>query len=232
MINARYAADRGHVRLDWLNSFHTFSFGEYQDPRHMGISNLRVINDDVIAPGRGFGMHGHDNMEIVTYVLEGALQHRDSMGNGSIIRPGDVQRMSAGTGVRHSEVNASEREPVHLLQIWLLPNARDVAPGYAQQHFSAEERRGRLALLLSPDGRDGSISAHQDALIYAALLERDQAVEHRIAAGRQAYVHVALGGVEVNGQTLQGGDGVHLSAEARVRVAGLGPAEVLVFDLP
>lgn len=232
MINARYAADRGHVRLDWLNSFHTFSFGEYQDPRHMGISNLRVINDDVIAPGRGFGMHGHDNMEIVTYVLEGALQHRDSMGNGSIIRPGDVQRMSAGTGVRHSEVNASEREPVHLLQIWLLPNARDVEPGYAQQHFSAEERRGRLALLLSPDGRDGSISAHQDALIYAALLERDQAVEHRIAAGRQAYVHVALGGVEVNGQTLQGGDGVHLSAEARVRVAGLGPAEVLVFDLP
>jgi hypothetical protein len=232
MVNIRRAADRGHARLDWLNSFHTFSFGEYHDPQHMGISNLRVINDDFIAPCRGFGMHGHDNMEIVTYVLEGALQHRDSMGNGSIIRPGDVQRMSAGTGVRHSEVNASEREPVHLLQIWLLPNARDVAPGYAQQHFSAEERRGRLALLLSPDGRDGSISAHEDALIYAALLERDQAVEHRIAAGRQAYVHVALGGVEVNGQTLQGGDGVHLSAEARVRVAGLGPAEVLVFDLP
>ncbi len=232
MVNIRRAADRGHARLDWLNSFHTFSFGEYHDPQHMGISNLRVINDDVIAPGRGFGMHGHDNMEIVTCVLDGALQHRDSMGNGSIIRAGDVQRMSAGTGVRHSEINASDSEPVHLLQIWLLPNTRDVEPGYAQQHFSADERRGRLALLVSPDGRDGSIRAHQDALLYASVLERDQFVQHSPARDRQSYVHVARGSARVNDQALGAGDGAHLGAGEQIRIVGVEAADVLLFDLP
>ena len=222
------------MRLDWLDTFHTFSFGEYVDPRHMGISNLRVINDDRIAPGGGFATHGHQDMEIVTYVLEGALRHRDSMGNGSVIRPGDCQHMSAGTGVRHSESNDSAEAPVHLLQIWLLPNRLGVAPGYHQQHFPVAARRGRLALLVSPDGRGGSIPAHQDALLYAALLSDGETLTHPLPTGRQAYVHLARGRATVNDQALTGGDGVHLAAEAQVRISGSGAdaAEILLFDLP
>lgn len=234
MITLRPANERGHVRFDWLDTFHTFSFGEYFDPAHMGISNLRVINDDRIAPGGGFPTHGHQDMEIVTYVLEGALAHKDSMGNGSVIVPGDVQYMSAGTGVRHSEFNASDEQPVHLLQIWLLPNRLKVTPGYQQEHFPSEQRRGRLALLVSPDGRDGSIAAHQDALLFATLLSDGDAVTHTIAAGRQAYVHLARGRALVNGQVLAGGDGAHLAAETQVRISGAeaDAAEVLLFDLP
>jgi quercetin 2,3-dioxygenase len=234
MMTFRLADERGHVRRDWLDTFHTFSFGDYFDPRHSGISNLRVINDDRIAPGGGFATHGHQDMEIVTWVLAGALQHRDSLGNGSVIRPGDVQHMSAGTGVRHSESNASTAEPVHLLQIWLLPNRLGVAPGYHQQHVPAAARRGRLALLVSPDGRDGSIPAHQDALLYAGLLADGETLTHPLATGRQAYVHLARGHVTVNDQALAGGDGLHITGENQLRIGGTGAdaAEVLLFDLP
>ena len=232
MINSRPAGERGHARLDWLNSYHTFSFGEYHDPAHMGVSNLRVINDDRVAPGGGFATHGHRDMEIVSYVLSGQLEHKDSMGNGSVIRPGDVQRMSAGTGVRHSEHNPSDTEPVHFLQIWLQPNAVGVEPGYAQQHVSEEERRGKLCLLVSPDGRNGSISAHQDALLFSTLLEAGESVEYDLAGDRRAWVHVARGSVIVNGVALGDGDGAHIENESLVRIEGRGNAEVLFFDLP
>jgi len=232
MMTVRHAADRGHVRLDWLDTYHTFSFGEYYDPQHMGFSNLRVINDDTVAPGGGFATHGHRDMEIVTYVLSGALEHKDSLGTGSVIRPGDVQHMSAGTGVLHSEFNPSRDEPVHLLQIWLQPNRRGVAPGYGQKHFPREERRGRLRLLVSPDGQDGSIRTHQDGRLYATLLDARQAVEHPVAPGRRAYVHVAGGSVAVNGLSLHAGDGARLEDEGSVRIDSEGSAEVLLFDLP
>ena len=231
-MTVRHAADRGHVRLDWLDTYHTFSFGEYYDPQHMGFSNLRVINDDTVAPGGGFATHGHRDMEIVTYVLSGALEHKDSLGTGSVIRPGDVQHMSAGTGVLHSEFNPSRDEPVHLLQIWLQPNRRGVAPGYGQKHFPREERRGRLRLLVSPDGQDGSIRTHQDGRLYATLLDARQAVEHPVAPGRRAYVHVAGGSVAVNGLSLHAGDGARLEDEGSVRIDSEGSAEVLLFDLP
>jgi redox-sensitive bicupin YhaK (pirin superfamily) len=172
MMKIRHSKERGYTQLGWLNSHHTFSFGEYYDPKHMGVSNLRVINDDTVAPGGGFGTHGHRDMEIISYVLDGALEHRDSLGNGSVIRPGNVQRMSAGTGVRHSEFNHSQEEPVHFLQIWLQPNEMGVAPSYAERHFTAEARRGRLVLLVSPDGKDGSLSAHQDGLMYAVAFRK------------------------------------------------------------
>lgn len=232
MTRLRPANERGHARQGWLDSYHTFSFGHYYDPEHLGFSNLRVINDDTVAPGAGFGTHGHQDMEIISYVLDGALEHKDSIGNGSVIRPGDVQRMSAGTGVQHSEYNHSKTEPVHFLQIWLEPNRFGVEPGYAEKHFSPEERRGRVALLVSPDGRDGSLSAHQDGLLYGTLLEAGEAVEHSIAAGRRAYVHVARGRVAVNGQPMDSGDGVALDDVGQVRLEGLGHAEVLLFDLP
>jgi redox-sensitive bicupin YhaK (pirin superfamily) len=232
MMTLRDAGDRGHVQLGWLDSHHSFSFGDYYDPQHMGISNLRVINDDIIAPGGGFPTHGHSDMEIVTYVLDGALQHKDSMGNGSVIRAGDVQRMSAGKGVRHSEYNASRTEPVRLLQIWLLPNRMGVEPGYDQRHFSREERRGRLALLVSPDGRDGSIAAHQDALLYGALLGPGESVEHRVPDGRQTYVHVARGRALVSGERLADGDAVRIRDEPAIRIEGSEATELLVFDLP
>jgi redox-sensitive bicupin YhaK (pirin superfamily) len=231
MQTLRPANDRGHARLSWLESFHTFSFADYFDPRHMGIGNLRVINEDVIAPGGGFPTHGHKDMEIVTYLLDGALQHEDSMGNGSVIRPGDVQYMAAGSGVRHSELNASDSEPAHLLQIWLMPDRTGVTPRYDQKHFSAEERRGRLVLVVSPDGRDGSIATHQDGLIYASLLAEGQSVSHPLATGRQAYVHLARGEVRVNGETLTGGDAVHVQGEREVNVEGAADAELLLFDL-
>ena len=232
MLTVRRAEERGHADHGWLKSFHTFSFANYHDPRHMGFSNLRVINDDIIAPSQGFGTHGHTDMEIVTYVLDGALEHKDSMGNGSVMRPGDVQRMSAGTGVRHSEYNHSSEEPVHLLQIWLQPNERGVKPGYDQRFFSAEDRRGRLALLVSQDGRDGSISSHQDALLYGTLLDADSRLEHRLDPGRRAYVHVAKGSVKVNGETLANGDAVAIDGASLVLLEGVASAEVLLFDLP
>jgi hypothetical protein len=232
MITLRGAHERGHVRFDWLDTYHTFSFGEYYDPRHMGYSNLRVINDDTVAPGGGFATHGHRDMEIVTYVLSGALEHKDSMGNGSLIRPGDVQHMSAGSGVLHSEFNPSRDEPVHLLQIWLQPNRTGVTPGYSQKHFPPQERRGQLRLLVSPDGRAGSIGTHQDGLLYAGLLEAGESVEHRLAPVRRAYVQVARGAVALNGQALAGGDGARVEDESAVRIDAMGPAEVLVFDLP
>jgi redox-sensitive bicupin YhaK (pirin superfamily) len=232
MTRIRRADERGHATLPWLDSYHTFSFGQYYDPLHMGLSNLRVINDDRIAPAGGFPTHGHENMEIVTYVLDGALEHKDSMGNGSVIRPGDVQYMSAGTGVRHSEFNHSRSEPVHLLQIWLRPNRFGVQPGYAQQHFPAEARRNRLALLVSPDGRDGSIRTHQDALMFAALLDDGAAVEYRLAADRQGYLHLARGAARLGDVPLAAGDGVHLGPDDSLRIEGVDGAELLLFDLP
>lgn len=232
MITIRPAGERGRSRYDWLDSHHSFSFGDYHDPRHMGVSNLRVINDDSVAPGAGFATHGHRDMEIVSYVLSGALEHRDSLGNGSVIRPGDVQLMSAGTGVRHSEYNHSEAEPVHFLQIWLQPNRRGVEPGYAQRPFPQEERRGRLRLLVSPDGRDGSLAAHQDALLYGALLAPGDSVEAAPGAGRDGYLHVARGAVSLNGTPLRAGDGARIEGETRLRLDGLEEAEVLLFELP
>ncbi len=232
MIAMRPASERGHARLDWLSSYHTFSFGGYYDDEHMGVSNLRVINDDTVEPGGGFATHGHRDMEIITYVLSGQLEHKDSMGNGSVIRPGDVQRMSAGSGVRHSEFNPSATEPVHFLQIWLQPNRLGIAPGYAQQHFSEPERRGRLRLLVSPDGRDGSISAHQDALLHGTLLQAGESVEYLLADNRRAWLHVARGIVIVNGVELGAGDGLRIEKERAVRIEGRESAEALFFDLP
>lgn len=232
MTTLRPSNARGHANHGWLDSYHTFSFANYYDPEHMGVSNLRVINDDTVMPGQGFGTHGHQDMEIVSYVLDGALEHKDSMGNGSVIRPGDIQRMSAGTGVRHSEYNPSPTEPVHFLQIWLVPNRTGVQPGYEQKHFPLADRRGRLVLLVSPDGRDGSLSAHQDGLLYGTLLEAGESVEHPLAAGRRAYVHVARGQLAVNGTPLGSGDGATLDDVDHVHLEGLGHAEVLLFDLP
>lgn len=232
MLKLRRAAERGHTRIDWLESYHSFSFGDYHDPRHMGVSNLRVINEDWIAPAGGFPTHGHRDMEILTYVLVGALEHKDSMGNGSVIRPGDVQYMSAGTGVRHSEYNASDSETVHLLQIWLMPNRLGVSPRYGQRHFSEGARRGQLALVASPDGRAGSIATHQDGFLYASLLEGQETLTHGLEPGRQAYVHLARGAARVNGQDLEAGDALTIQSEPEVRVEARGNAEALVFDLP
>ena len=232
MLHVRRSHERGHSKHGWLNSYHTFSFAEYHDPEHVGVSNLRVINEDTVAPGAGFNTHGHRDMEIISYVLQGALEHKDSMGNGSVIRPGDVQRMSAGTGVTHSEFNASSEDPVHFLQIWLQPNQIGVEPAYAQQHFSAEQRHGKLVLLVSPDGRDGSISAHQDGFVYGTLLAAGDAVQQSLASGRQGYVHVARGVVEVNGEQLAAGDGATINDTNLMRLHGIDNADALVFILP
>jgi redox-sensitive bicupin YhaK (pirin superfamily) len=231
MITLRKAAERGHANHGWLDSHHTFSFADYYDPNHMGFRALRVINDDTVAPGQGFGTHPHRDMEIVSYVLDGALEHRDSMGTGSVIRPGDVQRMSAGTGVTHSEFNASKHEAVHFLQIWLLPSARGLQPGYEQKTFGAEEKAGRLRLVASPDGREGSTTVHSDALLYAGHFEAGQSAELRLADGRHAWVQVARGKVSVNGHPLHAGDGAAFSSEPSVSIASGEGAEVLVFDL-
>jgi redox-sensitive bicupin YhaK (pirin superfamily) len=231
MITIRKASERGHFNFGWLDTYHTFSFGEYYDPRHMGFRSLRVINEDFVAPGAGFPTHGHRDMEIVTYVLEGGLAHRDSMGNGSTIRPGDVQRMSAGTGVRHSEANESDAESVHLLQIWIMPSENGIAPGYEQKFFADEEKRGRLRLVASPDGRDGSVTIHQDASLYAAVLDPSQEVRHELAEGRGAWLQVARGAVELNGQALGQGDGAAASGEGSLTITAREPAEVLLFDL-
>ncbi len=231
MLTVRKADDRGHANHGWLDSYHTFSFGNYYDSRHMGVSNLRVINDDTVSPGGGFATHGHTDMEIVSYVLDGALEHKDSMGNGSVMRPGDVQRMSAGTGVRHSEYNHSSEEEVHFLQIWLEPNKTGVEPSYDQQHFPLADRRGKLVLFISPDGRDGSIATHQDANMYGTILEAGDTLTHQLAQGRRAYVHVARGEAMVNGQPLTAGDGLSLTDEQQVNLEGVESAEILLFDL-
>ena len=231
MMDFRRSQDRGHANHGWLDSFHSFSFADYHDPAHMGFGALRVINEDRVKPGMGFGTHGHRDMEIVSYVLSGALEHKDSMGNGSIIKPGNVQRMSAGTGVRHSEFNPSATEPVHFLQIWIEPNVAGVKPGYEEKHFSEADKRGRLRLIASPDGRDGSVTIHQDAAVFAGLFDGHETATHALAAGRRAYVHVARGEITVNGQPLGAGDALKLSGEASVRLEAGRGAEVLVFDL-
>ena len=232
MLAIRKADDRGQANHGWLNSYHTFSFGGYYDPQHMGVSNLRVINDDTVAPGGGFSTHGHNDMEIISYVLEGALEHKDSMGNGSVIRPGDVQRMSAGTGVTHSEYNHSASEPVHFLQIWLQPNEMGVEPGYDQRHFPIGDRRGRWVLLVSPDGRDGSIATHQDALMFGSLLASGENLEYRFDADRQGYLHLARGRLRVGNITLNQGDGLTVQMQEMLELEGIEDAEVLLFDLP
>jgi redox-sensitive bicupin YhaK (pirin superfamily) len=231
MLTLRPAIARGHADHGWLVSHHTFSFADYQDPAHMGFRALRVINEDRVAPARGFATHGHRDMEIVSYVLEGALGHQDSLGTGSVINPGDVQRMSAGTGVRHSEMNPSQGEPVHFLQIWLLPSKTGIAPSYEQKTFPNAEKRGRLRLVASPDGNDGSVTIHTDARVYAGLFDAAESAELSLAAGRHAWVQVARGEIEVNGQKLSAGDGLALSDESRISLRGLADSEVLVFDL-
>jgi redox-sensitive bicupin YhaK (pirin superfamily) len=232
MIAVRRAAERGTANFGWLDSRHTFSFGHYYDPDHMGFGALRVINEDRVEPGRGFDTHGHQDMEIISYVLEGALAHRDSIGTGSVIRPGDVQIMSAGTGIRHSEFNHSKKEPVHFLQIWVLPDRKGLAPRYDQKSFEASERRDRLRLVGSPDGRDGSLLIHQDTDIYDALLTRDHAVTHALKPGRKSWVQVVGGAVEVNGNPAVAGDGVAVEDEAVVSIAARADdSEVLLFDL-
>jgi hypothetical protein len=231
VITLRKAADRFHTRIDWLDSWHTFSFADHYDPGHMGFRSLRVINDDTVQPGQGFGAHPHRDMEILSYVLEGGLAHRDSSGGGGVIRPGDVQRMSAGTGVVHSEFNASREEPVHFLQIWLLPEQRGIAPGYEQKSFPAAERSGKLRVLASRDGRDGSVIIHQDATVYGTLLADGERVTYEPRPGRHAWVHVARGSVELNGTRLAAGDGAAVSDERAITLRGAGAAEVLLFDL-
>jgi hypothetical protein len=233
MITVRHAAERGTANLGWLDSRHTFSFGQYYDPNHMGFGPLRVINEDRVRPGAGFETHGHRDMEIISYVLEGALEHKDSIGNGSVIRPGDMQVMSAGTGTRHSEFNPSKSEPVHFLQIWVLPDRQGLAPRYDQKTFPATEKRGRLRLVGSPDGRDGSIVIHQDTDIYDALLSSGDAVTNNLKTGHKSWVQVVRGAVEVNGKAADAGDGVAVEDEAVVTVMShADDSEVLVFDLP
>ena len=232
MIALRKSSERGHANHGWLDSYHSFSFADYHDPRHMGFSVLRVINEDRVAPGTGFPTHGHRDMEIVTYVLEGALDHKDSLGNGSTIRPGEVQRMSAGRGVRHSEFNPSDSEPVHLLQIWILPDRAGHAPGYEQKHFNPAELEGRLRLVASPNGHDGSVTIHQDARLYATRLDGAASVSHALAPGRRAYVQVARGAVTLNDVPLSAGDGAGIENESLVALASGKDAEVLLFDLP
>jgi len=231
MIGIRPSGARGRSRFGWLDSQHSFSFGDYYDPAHMGFRSLRVINEDRVAPGQGFGTHGHADMEIISYVLEGALEHKDSIGTGAVIRPGEVQRMTAGTGIRHSEFNPSAAEPVHFLQIWILPDRERLAPGYEQRAFADGERRGRLRLVASPDGRDGSVTVHQDARLFAALLGAGQAVEHRFEKGRGGWLQVARGAVRANGTTLGTGDGAAIEQEPLLAIEGLEPAELLLFDL-
>ncbi len=231
MIEVRKSEDRGHADHGWLNTYHTFSFNTYYDRKHMGFRSLRVINEDRVQPGKGFGTHPHQDMEIISYVLEGALEHEDSMGNGSVIRPGDVQRMSAGTGVLHSEQNASQTEPVHFLQIWIIPDRKSVQPSYEQKMFSRENKLNRLRLIASVDGREDSVTIHQDASVYAAVLEADRSVTFPIADQRHLWIQVLRGQVSVNGQPLSAGDGAAANDEAEVSIKGVGEAEILVFDL-
>jgi hypothetical protein len=231
MITIRRSDERGGGDFGWLKTQHTFSFDRYNDPRFMGFRSLRVINEDFVAGGQGFPMHPHRDMEIITYLLDGAIEHKDSMGNGSIIRPGDGQRMSAGTGVRHSEGNASATDTAHLLQIWILPDRSGHKPGYEQKSFPEAEKRGKFRLIAGPDGKDGSVTIHQDARLYVSLLDAGEEVKHDLAEGRYAWLQVAKGSVEVNGKTLKQGDGAAVSEERQLVVKGVDNAEVLLFDL-
>lgn len=232
MLEIRKAADRGHANHGWLDSWHSFSFADYHDPRHMGFGALRVINEDRIQPGMGFGTHGHRDMEIISYVLEGALAHKDSMGNGSTIVPGDVQRMSAGRGVLHSEFNHEAAGETHFLQIWIEPSVRGIDPGYEQKRFGAEDRRGQLRLVASPDAREGSVKIHQDAFVYATLLDGGERVVHTLSPGRRAYLHLARGRLRVNGETLSAGDALKAIDVAEIVLEQGAQAEALLFDLP
>lgn len=232
MLKVRKSNERGSASFGWLNSKHTFSFGHYHDPKHMGFGPLRVINEDKVQPGRGFDSHGHRDMEIISYVLDGALEHKDSMGNGSVLRYGDVQLMSAGTGVVHSEYNHSKQEGVHFLQIWIMPDVGGAEPRYEEKHFDAADKAGKLRLIASRDGRDGSVSMRQDASLYASILDGQDQVRHQLAGGRQAYVHVVRGEVTVNGIALGGGDALAISGEEAVTLDQAAQAEVLLFDLP
>ena len=231
MITVRPAKERGHFDHGWLDTYHSFSFSEYLDPSHMGFRSLRVINEDRVDPKAGFPPHSHRDMEIITYVLAGALAHKDSMGNGSVIRPGDVQRMSAGTGVTHSEANGSETEPVHLLQIWILPEKRGITPSYEEKKFSPEEKRGRLRLVASRDGADGSVTIHQDARVYASLLDPGQTVRHTLDRGRGAWLQLVAGAATVNGTALATGDGAAIQNEGTLEIHAGEPTELLLFDL-
>ncbi len=232
MITLRKAAERGHANHGWLDTYHTFSFASYRDPQHVHFRALRVMNEDVVAPGQGFGTHPHENMEIVTYVLEGALEHRDSMGNGEVLRPGEFQRMSAGTGITHSEFNPSAAEPVHLYQIWLFPERNGIEPSYEQKRFDEAERQNRLRLVASPDAAEGSLTIHQDARIYLASLEAGKRVAHALAPGRYAWLQVLRGAVALNGEQLDTSDGAAVSDETLLAISATENAEVMLFDLP
>lgn len=231
MITIRPAGERGGGNHGWLDTRHTFSFSDYYDPRHMGFRDLRVINEDRVAPGQGFGTHGHRDMEILSYVVSGSLGHRDSMGHGEVLRPHEWQRMTAGTGVRHSEMNASRTEPAHFLQIWILPEAEGIRPGYEQKLFAPEEKSGRLRLVASRDGREGSLKIHQDVSVYNALLKAGEAVEHRLGEGRHAWLQVVKGEVELNGKKLVAGDGAAASDESALTILAGDDSEVILFDL-
>lgn len=232
MADIRRAEDRGHADHGWLESYHSFSFADYWDPQHVEFGALRVINEDRVVPGAGFGTHGHRDMEILSYVLDGELAHKDSTGTSSVIRPGDVQRMSAGRGVMHSEFNGSQSKPVHFLQIWIQPNVLGIPPGYEEKHFTEAEKRGRLRLIASPDASDGSVVIRQDARVYAGLFDGDEQAVLEVATGRRLYVHVARGEVTANGESLRAGDALKLTGVTRLELAGGRAAEVLVFDLP
>jgi quercetin 2,3-dioxygenase len=232
MMSVRAGNERGYADHGWLKSFHSFSFAEYHDPDHMAFGPLRVINEDRVAPGKGFGTHGHRDMEIISYVLDGELAHKDSMGTGSVIRPGDVQRMSAGRGVMHSEFNHSNSQATHFLQIWIMPNVTGIAPSYEEKRFEAADKRGRLRLVASPDGAQGSLTIHQDARVYAGLFDGAESATLDIAAGRRAYAHVARGSVRVNGKLLDAGDAAKMTDVGRLELSQGSGAEVLVFDLP
>ena len=230
----RRSEERGHAQHGWLDSHHTFSFADYHDPRHMGFRALRVINEDRVAPGQGFGTHGHRDMEIISYVLEGALEHQDSLGTGSVIHPGDVQRMSAGTGVRHSERNASKTEGLHFLQIWIVPDKAGHAPSYEEKNFTAADKQGRLRLVASPTGKDGSVTLHQDVSLYAGLFAAGESATYALPAGRSSWIHVARGKVTLNGETLCAGDAAEVAASSAAQpldIRGVDAAEVLLFDL-
>lgn len=231
MLIHRKAKDRGRADFGWLDSRHSFSFGQYYDPNHMGFGALRVINDDRVAGGAGFDTHGHKDMEIFSYVLEGALAHRDSLGSGSVIRPGDVQLMSAGTGIRHSEFNASQEDPVHFLQIWVMPEKQGLKPAYAEKHFPEAERRNRLKLIVSPDGRDGSLKIHQDASIHAGVLEEGTSLEETLKPERRFWLQVAKGALDINGETVAEGDGLAVVNEASLAIGAKVASEILLFDL-
>ena len=231
MIKVRKAEERGHFDFGWLNTYHSFSFGEYYDPQQIRFRSLRVINEDFVQPGHGFPTHGHRDMEIITYILQGALEHRDSMGHGSIIRRGDAQRMSAGTGVTHSEANPSPNAPVHLLQIWIIPSEQDLTPEYEEKRFSDEEKRNQLRLIVSPDASEDSVRIHQDAKVFASLLDEGKGVDHALDNGRSAWLQVAAGSVTLNDVALKQGDGAAVSQESSLRIVAQEPAEVLLFDL-